>query len=180
MNIRMLALQAGLSRSTLLYYESVGLLRRPPRTEGNYRAYDESDLLRLQQIRTYRKVGLTLTAIRTLLQQPKGDAAALLQRRLIDIDAEVENLRAHQRTILRLLGRSRSLRTTGAISKAKWVDVMARAGFTERDMDRWHAEFETSAPREHEAFLKFLRIQPAEIRSIREASRRAGRGPRPR
>ncbi len=44
MTVSMLARRCGLSRSTLLYYESIGLLRRPPRTTGNYRAYGDADL----------------------------------------------------------------------------------------------------------------------------------------
>ncbi len=50
LTISTLARRAGLSRSTLLYYESKGLLRRPPRTAGNYRAYTEEHAARLQQI----------------------------------------------------------------------------------------------------------------------------------
>jgi DNA-binding transcriptional MerR regulator len=174
MTVTILARQCGLSRSTLLYYESIGLLRRPARTGGNYRAYGETDLRRLQQINLYRKVGLSLATIRAVVNQPNGDAAAVLQRRLTDIDAEIENLRGHQRAILRLLGQSRALRRAEMITKEKWVAIMRAAGFSDGDMDRWHAEFETSAPEQHEEFLKFLHIQPAEVRAIRSASRKRG------
>jgi len=166
-----LARRCGLSRSTLLYYESIGLLRRPPRTGGNYRAYADQDLLRLQQIGVYRKVGLSLPSIRALLDQPRGSAAAILQRRLIDIDAEVETLRGHQRAILRLLQRSRTLRRKQMITKEMWIAVMKAAGFTEADMQRWHREFERAAPEEHQEFLEFLHIRPDEIATIREWSR---------
>jgi len=76
MTISTLARSCGLSRSTLLYYESLGLLRQPPRTGSNYRAYTDQDLLRLQQVSVYRKVGLSLAAIRAVLDQSRGDAAA--------------------------------------------------------------------------------------------------------
>jgi DNA-binding transcriptional MerR regulator len=172
MTVSMLARRCGLSRSTLLYYESMGLLRRPPRTDGNYRAYGDADLHRLRQIGLYRKVGLSLAAIRTVLDQPRGDAASVLQRRLVDIDTEIDILRGHQRAILRLLKRSRTLRSTRMMTKDKWVAIMRGAGFSEADMSRWHAEFEKSAPDEHEEFLTFLHIQPAEIRTIRDWSRK--------
>ncbi len=174
MTVSMLAGACGLSRSTLLYYESRGLLRRPPRTNGNYRAYGDADMQRLQQIGLYRKVGLSLAAIRTLLDQPRGDAASVLQRRLTDIDTEIEALRGHQRAILRLLKKSRTLRSTEMMTKDKWVAIMRGAGFSEADMSRWHAEFEKSAPDDHEEFLKFLHIQPTEVRTIRDRSRKAG------
>ncbi|MEW5984535.1 MAG: MerR family DNA-binding transcriptional regulator [Acidobacteriota bacterium] len=59
MTVSALARMCGLSRTTLLYYESQGLLRRPPRTSGNYRAYGEEDLRRVGEIGLYRKVGLS-------------------------------------------------------------------------------------------------------------------------
>src|SRR5512139_1683370 len=171
MTVSTLARRCGLSRSSLLYYESMGLLRRPPRTGGNYRAYAEKDLLRLQQIGVYRKVGLSLAAIREVLDRPSGSAAQILERRLVDIDAEVETLRGHQRAILRLLQRSRTFRRREMITKDKWVAIMRASGFTEPDMHRWHREFEKSAPDEHQEFLEFLHIPAEEIKEIREWSR---------
>jgi DNA-binding transcriptional MerR regulator len=171
MTVSTLARRCGLSRSSLLYYESMGLLRRPPRTRGNYRAYTEKDLLRLQQIGVYRKVGLSLTGIREILDRPSGSAAQILERRLVDIDAEIETLRGHQRAILRLLRRSRAFRRREMITKDKWVAIMRAAGFTEPDMQRWHKEFEKSAPEEHQEFLEFLHIPAEEIKAIREWSR---------
>ena len=59
------------------------------------------------------------------------------------------------------------------IGKEKWVAIMKAAGFTEADMHRWHAEFERSAPQEHQEFLEFLHVPAEEIRSIRDWSRKA-------
>ena len=56
------------------------------------------------------------------------------------------------------------------ITKDKWISIMKAAGFKEADMSRWHAEFERSAPDEHQEFLQFLHIPPDEIRSIRKSS----------
>jgi hypothetical protein len=60
------------------------------------------------------------------------------------------------------------------VTKEKWISIMKAAGFTETDMNRWHAEFEKSAPEEHQEFLEFLHIPAEEIRSIREWSRKGG------
>jgi DNA-binding transcriptional MerR regulator len=171
MTISTLARRCGLSRSALLHYESLGLLRRPPRTDGNYRAYTAQDLERLQQIARYRKVGLGLAAVRAALDRPGGGAAAVLERRLIDIDAEIEVLRGHQRAILSLLQRSRSFRRTDMMTKDRWVAIMRAAGFDEDDMRRWHTEFEKAAPAEHQEFLEYLHIPKEEIEGIRAWSR---------
>jgi len=53
------------------------------------------------------------------------------------------------------------------------VAIMKAAGFSEDDMRRWHAEFEKSAPGEHQEFLEFLHIPPEELTRIREWSRKA-------
>ncbi len=171
-----LARRCGLSRSTLLYYEAAGLLRRPPRTAGNYRAYTEQDAARLEQICVYRQVGLSVPAIRRVLDRPPTAAAAVLERRLAEIDAEIRALRGHQRAILRLLERSRAFRRREMITKDKWVAIMRGAGFTEEDMHRWHSEFEKSAPEEHQEFLEFLHIPVEEIKKIRQFSRAGKQG----
>lgn len=57
------------------------------------------------------------------------------------------------------------------ITKDRWVAIMKKAGFSEDDMHRWHAEFEASAPAEHQEFLEFLHIPPDEVRAIRDWSR---------
>lgn len=174
MTVSALARSCGLSRTTILYYESQGLLRRPPRTAGNYRAYGEQDLRRVREIGRYRKVGLGVPEIRALLGKASGGAATILERRLAAIDAEIETLRDHQRAILRLLQRSRSFRRHQMITKDKWIAIMRGAGFSEADMNRWHAEFEKSAPQEHQEFLEFLHIPADEIAKIREWSRTEG------
>lgn len=167
-----LARSCGLSRSTLLYYESIGLLKQPPRTGGNYRAYDDKDLRRLQQICVYRSAGVRLADIREILDRPESDASSILKRRLVELDAEIEGIRDHQKAIIRLLKVKTSLRRQKMITKDKWVSIMKAAGFSEADMHRWHAEFEKAAPNEHQEFLQFLNIPAEEIHSIRQWSRK--------
>jgi hypothetical protein len=58
------------------------------------------------------------------------------------------------------------------ITKEKWVSIMTACGLSKDQMHRCHAEFERSAPEEHEEFLKFLHIPAAEIETIREQSRK--------
>jgi DNA-binding transcriptional MerR regulator len=172
MTVTALARGCGVSRTTVLYYESQGLLRRPHRTAGNYRAYTEQDLLRVQQIRQHRRLGLSVAEIKSLLDHAGGDAVTILERRLAAIDAEVERLREHQRAILRLLQKSRSFRRSRIMTKDKWVAIMRAAGLSQDQMHRWHAEFEKSAPQDHQEFLEFLHIDATEIARIRESSRK--------
>ena len=173
LTVTKLARRCGVSRTALLYYESIGLMPPPQRSGGNYRCYSESDAERLSMIRAYRNAGLTLDDIHALLKTRllRGrDASQVLRRRLVELDAQINALRAHQQAILKLLG-SKALRKADMITKDKWVSIMKACGFSEDQMHRWHAEFERSAPEEHQEFLEFLHIPAAEIKSIRQKSR---------
>jgi DNA-binding transcriptional MerR regulator len=169
LTVTKLAKSCNLARSTVLYYESIGLLARPRRSGGNYRVYSVKDQERLRQICVYREAGLTLEDIRSLLDAPRGDARDVLQRRMVEIGQAVERMREHQRAIARLLN-TREMRKDRMITKEKWTSIMASAGFSEEDMRRWHREFEKSAPAEHQEFLEFLHIPAGEIRTIRSWS----------
>jgi len=173
LTVSKLAQRCGLSRSTLLYYESIGLMKPAERTYGgNYRCYGERDLSRLKQICVYRDAGLKLDDIRALLDGQQSDASSVLQRRLSELNGEIETLRGHQRAILRLL-QSKTFRRIKVITKDKWVEIMRACGFTDDDMHRWHGQFEKMAPGEHQEFLEFLHIQPDEIKQIRDWSKKA-------
>lgn len=171
LTVSALARRCGVSRSTVLYYESIGLLPGAGRTDANYRVYGDAQLQRLRQIRAYRDAGLEIEDVRALLDGRPGEAAQVLSRRLMAIDAEIARLREHQRAIAHLLPNTGAIQETEMISKDKWVEIMRASGFTEEGMQRWHTEFERAAPAEHQEFLEFLSIPKEEIGKIREWSR---------
>jgi len=170
LTITKLARACGLSRTTVLYYESLGLLKAARRSSGNYRIYTDADMARLRQVCVYRGAGLKLGDIRSILDRPRGEAAGVLQRRMLEIGREIETLREHQRAIARLIGGTNRLRRERMVTKQKWVEIMRAAGFSEQQMRRWHCEFEKSAPAEHQEFLEFLHIPPDEVKHIRDWS----------
>ena len=171
LTVSKLADSCGLSRSTVLYYESIGLLRASSRSGANYRRYSDADAARLRQICIYRDAGLKLDDIRVLLDRPGNDPSALLERRLVEIDNEIGRLREHQRAILKLLRTDESFWRNNDMTKDKWVAIMKAAGFNENDMQRWHVEFEKADPAEHQQFLEYLHIPAADIDRIRAWSR---------
>ncbi len=172
LRVSQIARRSGLSRTTILYYESCGLLRPALRSAARYRLYGDRELRVLEQICLYRSVGMSVKDIRRMLSSPENDAAALLKRRLQDLEDEIRQLRGHQSAILRLLRSKDILRRTKDMTKEKWVAIMKAAGFSEDDMHRWHREFERAAPDDHNEFLQYLHIPEKEIRDIREWSRK--------
>lgn len=172
LSVSQIARQFGLSRTAILYYESQGLLKPAQRSASGYRLYGEKEVERLRQIGMYRSVGLSVRDVRQMLSGQDGAASEVLNRRLVELEAEIGELRRHQQAIVKLLTAKKSLlRRTKDMTKDKWVSIMRAAGFSEDDMRRWHVEFERAAPEDHQEFLTYLHIAPEEIRSIREWSK---------
>jgi DNA-binding transcriptional MerR regulator len=94
------ARQSGVKVPTIRYYESIGLLGTPSRSEGNQRAYEQSDLDRLTFIRHARELGFEIEAIRTLLSlqdnplQPCASADAIAKARLVEVKQRIRSLTA--------------------------------------------------------------------------------------
>lgn len=163
----------GLSRASLLYYESLGLLTAKTRSTAGYRLYGEPELLRLQTIRQFRSAGLAMADIGALLGSGAEDTIAkrarparLLENRLFALCREMERIRGQQRLLARLLAvPGRDTRFPG--NKESWVAFLKEAGFDEEAMRQWHVEFERESPREHAAFLLSLGIKAPEAKRIR-------------
>jgi DNA-binding transcriptional MerR regulator len=166
-----LARRAALSRSTLLYYDSIGLLCPTERSNSNYRLYSENDLRRLERICRYREAGLGLAEIRQVLDGASAGAAAILEGRLVALNSEICVLREQQRVVVRLLRNRAKLGGIRAMDKERWVALLRNTGLTDDEMRRWHVEFERMAPEGHQDFLESLGVSTDEIGEIRRWSR---------
>jgi MerR family transcriptional regulator, thiopeptide resistance regulator len=165
-----LARQFGLSRSTLLYYDKVGLLSPSGRSGGDYRLYSAADRSRLEMICVYRRAGLGIGDIRTILAQGKDDASEVLGRRLKELGEEIQDLQAKQRLLAGMLKFSAAGGPQAEVDKKTWVAMLRAAGMDDQAMELWHAEFERRAPEAHHRFLISLGISEAEALLIRKVS----------
>jgi DNA-binding transcriptional MerR regulator len=155
----------GVSRSTLLYYDSIGLLSPSSRTVAGYRLYDEARKVRLEKILLFHSVGIPLAGIRELLAAPRRGPAALLVRRLTEINVQIQDLRDKQRLILDLLKEEGTL--AGAKKKpAAFSRLGRRAGITKGTYLTVHRLFEKSSPELHRKMLAFLGFTGKEIKAL--------------
>jgi DNA-binding transcriptional MerR regulator len=173
--IGLLARRHGLSRSALLYYDRIGLLRPTGRRANGYREYTPRDEERLRQICLYRRTGLPLAEIRRLLGGPKKTLALALERQLDELASRITALRDRQRLIVELLRKRRLLERVTIMNRQTWTKLLRASGFTDDDLRRWHEDFERLDPDHHQRFLEFLCIPDDEVRAIRAWSRE-GRG----
>lgn len=67
LTIGSLARRAGSNVETVRYYERIGLLPEPPRSEGGHRLYGEEHVRRLAFIRRSRELGFAIDEVRGLL-----------------------------------------------------------------------------------------------------------------
>lgn len=94
------AKQSGVKVPTIRYYEQIGLLPAPPRSEGNRRYFAAADLRRLAFIHHARELGFEIEAIRTLLalqDDPHQSCAAadkIARERLVEVEQRMRSLGA--------------------------------------------------------------------------------------
>lgn len=170
--IGQVAKKYGLSRSTLLYYDSIGLLAPSGRSESNYRLYSQMDLDRMDRIRLFRSAGLPLDSIAGLVDKQGSEIDSTLEQRLFSINKEIQALRNQQKVILKILEVDDFKPGTRVISKETWVSLLRAAGLDDEGMKNWHIEFEKTSPEGHQDFLESIGIENREIEQIREWSGR--------
>lgn len=94
---------------TIRYYERIGLLPKPPRTHGNYRAYAKVELGRLSFIRRARDLGFSLDQVRALLSLSDDrcrDCATvdtLARDHLAEVERKITDLTALHRELAALI-----------------------------------------------------------------------------
>lgn len=104
-----LSRQTGVKVPTIRYYEQVGLMPAPIRTEGKQRRYGAAEISRLNFIRHARELGFEVEAIRELLEmnaQPDrscADVDALTRRHLAEVDRRIARLTAMRGELQRML-----------------------------------------------------------------------------
>lgn len=160
-----------ISRSTLLYYDSIGLLSPSGRSESNYRLYSDEDVGRMDKIALYRDAGLPLKSIAEVLEREGNQVCSILEEQLVAINGQMAELRNRQSAIIKMLGSGRLALNTRSMDKEQWVALLAATGLDEAAMARWHVEFEKMSPEAHQDFLESLGIESGEIKQIREFSK---------
>lgn len=171
--ISQLAREFGLSRTTLLYYDRIGLLRPSQRTESQYRLYTAADRDRLSAIHSLRQAGVGMEDIKIILASPDDDTTAVLQRRLRELGEEIRSLQAKQRLLAGMLKLTGEGGPRSTVDKSMFIDLLRVSGMDDVAMDRLHTEFERRAPAAHHNFLLSLGISEKEALLIRSRSAEA-------
>ncbi|MEQ4616585.1 MAG: Cu(I)-responsive transcriptional regulator [Corticimicrobacter sp.] len=109
MNIGAAAQASGISAKMIRYYESVGLLPEPARTDAGYRHYGQTDLHRLHFIRRARDLGFPVEQIKALLalwddrQRASADVKKLAQMHIDELEHKAQALQQMADTLKHLV-----------------------------------------------------------------------------
>lgn len=94
-----LARSTGCNLESIRYYEKIGLMPEPPRTDAGYRVYFDPHASRLRFILRARRLGFSIGDIRGLLGLGDGGARtcaevkARAERHLDDVRARIKDLK---------------------------------------------------------------------------------------
>ncbi|MBX9934325.1 MAG: helix-turn-helix domain-containing protein [Methylobacterium sp.] len=106
-----LSRRTGVNIETVRYYERIGLLPAPARSEGGHRLYGGGHLMRLNFVRRARDLGFTLDEVRALLElaekrePPCAGAREVAVSHLSDVRAKIAALRTMERVLADMVAR---------------------------------------------------------------------------
>lgn len=124
------SIKSGVKVPTIRYYEQIGLLPAPLRTEGNRRSYADDDIRRLTFIRHSRELGFEIDAIRTLLalqddpNQPCGTADKIARERLSEVEQRIRSLNALKAELEAMIEGCKQ----GTVCDCRVIEVLADHG----------------------------------------------------
>lgn len=137
LSIGELSRRTGVKVPTIRYYEQIGLLPVPPRTDGNQRRYGRTEEERLNFIRHARDLGFGMDAIRDLLvmaAQPQASchqADSIARNHLAAIDRRIGQLAALRAELARMVEECHH----GRICDCRVIEVLADHGRCTGDHD---------------------------------------------
>ena len=146
-----LATQVGLSRSTLLYYEKLGLIEGQ-RLGNGYRTYSDRDAQSLRLIQQFQAGGLTLKECKACLDA-KVERQILLNR-LQQLDAEIAQKQKSRQLLAALLGEGGLKGWHESIDKIApdaHLDWLIKQGFNEKEALR--LKWLSKDMNEHEQYM---------------------------
>jgi DNA-binding transcriptional MerR regulator/ubiquinone/menaquinone biosynthesis C-methylase UbiE len=146
-----LAVEVGLSRTALLYYEKQDLIKGR-RLSNGYRVYSESDLQRIRLIRQLQAGGLTLKECKACLEA-KVDRK-LLQSRLHKLDDEIAQKQQSRQLLAAMLGEGNLKEwheNTNKLAPDAHLDWLMKQGFSEKEALR--LKWLSKDMNEHEQYM---------------------------
>lgn len=157
----------GISRTTLLYYDQIGLLCPTARNTARYRLYSQADADRLEQIMILKHAGVPISEIKNLISSEETIVFGRLMKRLGEINLEIEKLKNNQKQIISIMSQSTVKKNTRNADPILTDHIIHYAEIDDDKREQWHVEFEAQSPELHEKFLTMIGFSKEEVQAIR-------------
>ena len=108
MNIGQAALASGVTAKMIRYYERIGLIEPPIRTEAGYRIYATEEIHELRFIKRARTLGFSIEEARQLLalwrdkSRASGDVKRFAMKHVRDLETKIAELQTMSLTLRHL------------------------------------------------------------------------------
>ena len=126
MKIKQVEELVGITRKNIRFYEDQGLLN-VERAENGYREYHQADVIRLQEIKLFRKMDISIEEMKLLFEKKKS-LQICLEQHLKELEHRKEGLSKMQDMCERLILEHRSLETLNAEDCLEEIEQMEKEG----------------------------------------------------
>ena len=126
MKIKQVEELVGITRKNIRFYEDQGLLN-VERAENGYREYHQADVIRLQEIKLFRKMDISIEEMKLLFEKKKS-LQICLEQHLKELDHRKEGLSKMQDMCERLILEHRSLESLNAEDCLEEIEQMEKEG----------------------------------------------------
>ena len=126
MKIKQVEELVGITRKNIRFYEDQGLLN-VERAENGYREYHQADVIRLQEIKLFRKMDISIEEMKLLFEKKKS-LQICLEQHLKELEHRKEGLSKMQDMCERLILEHRSLETLNAEDCLEEIEQMEKKG----------------------------------------------------
>ena len=126
MKIKQVEELVGITRKNIRFYEEQGLLN-VERAENGYREYHQADVIRLQEIKLFRKMDISIEEMKLLFEKKKS-LQICLEQHLKELEHRKEGLLKMQDMCERLILEHRSLESLNAEDCLEEIEQMEKEG----------------------------------------------------
>jgi DNA-binding transcriptional MerR regulator len=132
--IKDIAELAGVTTRTLRYYDEIDLLHPAEIGDNGYRHYDQTSLLKLQQILFYRELDVPLKDIKMLLSDPNCKPLLALEKHRSALQQRVKRLQVLIETVERTIA---TMKGESMMTDKEYFQGFDETKYEEEVRERW-------------------------------------------
>lgn len=140
MTIKQLEQKLEIPRATIRYYEKENLIT-PKRNDNSYREYDDNDVMILKKIIILRKIGLSVSDIKKILDE-ECDLQSSLKKNILELENQIKELEGAINVTKIMQDRNEEIFSLDADMYLTEIDKLEKSGLKFKEILNDVIEFE--------------------------------------